>query len=247
MRMIPVPGVLQLAACSLVVAIAMGPAPLAHGIEARRGDQTPPPAGGQPQPPGGPGQAPGGHPSEGKPPGTAGGSQGTEPAKPPTPEEAVDRAIQHLKERAQRALSPPQDAGYEERLNDFVCVLAIVDMDGPLRRYGHRTYKEDPKKLEAFNKKFAEFVTATGTAQERQEFINQLYRLPPPKIEKPADDGMTALHRLYHRINAKKFTELQALGLEVLYKPTKNWAECPGGDCSLRTDTEKSIPRGQGR
>jgi hypothetical protein len=254
MRMIPARRVLRVAVCSLVVGIAVGPALLAHGIEARRGDQTPPPAGGQPQPPAGPGPAPGGHPSEGKPSETAGGAQGTQPAKPPTPEEAVDRAVQHLKERAQRLLNPPPatndpQADFEARLNDFACVLAILDMNGPLRRYGQITYKDDPKKLEAFNKKYAEFVKASGTDEERKDFLDKLYHMPSGPPPPPGSQPPDPLHSLYHRANGKKFTELQALGLESLYKPMKDWKvfECQGADCPLRTDTEKSIPRRPGK
>lgn len=179
---------------------------------------------------------------------------------PRTPEEVTDDVIHHLTESIRRLDEPVGNIARDvpnmgmEAFDDanpalkywlwlWSCILATEDMEGRLREYAKRYYKDDPKKLEAFGEKLREYRKARGSARERAErstkaqkkiddLRNQVQDIPGPK---------TIEHMRYHLASAKRIVTSHIMGMSDLAKPLTMWktVSCPGEDCRLQTDAEK--------
>jgi hypothetical protein len=181
-----------------------------------------------------------------------------------TPEQVTDAVINHLAISVQRLDEPIGNDvpsvpflgmeafdGANRALKYWLwlwsCILAAEDMEGLLREYAKRYYKDDPKKLDAFNDKLKEYRSARGSARERAErsakaqkkiddLRNQVADIPGPK---------TIQHMLYHLASAKVIVSAHIADVPDLAKPLKMWktVSCPGEDCRLETEAEKDERR----
>jgi hypothetical protein len=177
-----------------------------------------------------------------------------------TPEQRVDGAIEHLVEIKDTLANPPplpppdptrpeddqlraDRERYQRHFEALACLLAMYDLVFDLERAGRRAYGADPRKLEQFRKKLAEFEAAKGTPQEQADLV-----------QKAIDHNFRGwrrlyfgylredwFHDLYHLANTKKVTEGTALGLGAFWSPLKVWTglDCQGAECREQSEVER--------